>query len=135
MVSLWCCYSKDGKFIPPVDRQLLTQKLIQELDLDLDSNTVLTEWWWDARPGRGLRLTDLGFQTFAKLIELDHWQFDIADSVLTPRNLLALDRFMTCPYFLKRQRRQHSLILFGDRESMMASLYGDVARFIASLEP
>jgi hypothetical protein len=118
-----------------VDRLSLTKKLIEELDLDLDPSTGLTEWWWDARSGGGLRLTDLGFQTFTKIIDLEHWQFDIADSILTPRNLLALDRFMTCPYYLKRQRRQHSLILFGDRESTVASLYGDIPRFIESLEP
>jgi len=135
MVSLWCCYSKDGKFIPQVDRFLLTQKLIKELGLELDPDLIFITWWWNARPNGGLRLTDTGFDTWVTLVGLEHWQFDIADSILTPRNLLALDRFMTCPYYLKRQRRQHSLILFGDQESMMASLYGDVAKFIASLEP
>lgn len=95
----------------------------------------MAAWWWDARPGGGFRLTDLGLDIFVSRLDLEHWQFDIADSILTPRNLLALDRFMTCPYYLRRRRRQHSLILFGDRESMMASLYGDVERFIASLEP
>lgn len=109
----------------------LTQRLVNKLGLDVDLNSVMTEWWWDARPGNGLRLTDVGFTT---LQSLPHWQFDISNSVLTPRNLLALDRFMTCAYFLRRHRRQHSLILFGDRESMMANLYGDVERFIASLE-
>lgn len=115
-------------------RSLLTQRLLQELDLDLDRDAVTVEWWWDSRPGGGLRLTDSGFETFCTLINLQHWQFEIADSMLTPHNLLAMDRFMTCPYYLKKQRRQHSLILFGDRESMMASLYGDVERFIVSLE-
>ena len=135
MVSLWCCCSKDGKFIPQVDRFLLTQKLIKELGLELDPDLIFIAWWWNTRPNGGLRLTDTGFHTWVTLVGLEHWQFDIADSILTPRNLLALDRFMTCPYYLKRQRRQHSLILFGDQESTMASLYGDVARFIESLEP
>ena len=132
---MWCCYNKDSKFTPQVDRLTLTQRLIQELDLAFDPGTVLTEWWWDTRSGGGLRLTDAGFKTFVTVIDLKHYQFDIVDLALTPRNLLALDRFMTCPYYLKRQRRRHSLILFGDRESIMASLYGDVERFIESLEP
>ena len=132
---MWCCYNKDSKFTPQVDRLTLTQRLIQELDLAFDPGTVLTEWWWDTRAGGGLRLTDAGFKTFVTVIDLKHYQFDIADLALTPRNLLALDRFMTCPYYLKRQRRRHSLILFGDRESIIASLYGDVERFIESLEP
>jgi len=117
-----------------VCRIALTKKLLHESGLDIDASTAVSAWWWDARSGGGFRLTDLGFDVFVSVLHLEHWQFDIADSVLTPRNLLALDRFMTCPYYLRRQRRQHSLILFGDRESMMASLYGDVERFIASLE-
>ena len=132
---MWCCYNKDSKFTPQVDRLTLTQRLIQELDLAFDPGTVLTEWWWDTRSGGGLRLTDAGFKTFVTVVDLKHYQFDIVDLALTPRNLLALDRFMTCPYYLKRQRRRYSLILFGDRESIMASLYGDVERFIESLEP
>lgn len=116
-------------------RIALTKRLLHESGLDLDTDTAVAAWWWDARPGGGFRLTDLGLDIFVSRLDLEHWQFDIADSILTPRNLLALDRFMTCPYYLKRQRRQHSLILFGDRESIMASLYGDVERFIASLEP
>lgn len=135
IVLQWCCYSKDSRSIRLVYRLHLTQNLIKTLDLDLDPDTVLAEWWWDPRPTGGLRLTDSGFTTLVKLIDLAHWQFTIKDSMLTPRNLLALDRFMTCPYFLQRQRRQHCLILFGNKESMMASLYGDVERFIASLEP
>lgn len=118
-----------------MDRHALTQKLLQELDPTLDLDTVYSAWWWDARTGGGLRLTNQGFEILAKVINLAHWQFVIEDSVLTPRNLLALDRFMTCPYYLKRQRRQYKLVLFGDKESMMASLYGDIERFIASLEP
>lgn len=112
----------------------LTAGIIKQLDQYIALDDAITAWWYDTRPTGGLRLTDTGFGVLADMIELQHWQFDIADSVLTPRNLLALDRFMTCPYFLRRQRRQHSLILFGDRESMMASLYGDVERFISSLE-
>lgn len=117
-----------------MDRLALTLRLLEETGPDLDIDTAINAWWWDARENGGLRLTDLGFDIFHTHLNLAHWQFEIEDAVLIPRNLLALDRFMTCPYYLKRQRRQYSLILFGDRESTMASLYGDVEKFIASLE-
>lgn len=116
-----------------LDRLTLTQRLLSEFDKDLDGSTALQEWWWDPRPGGGLRLTDNGFQILTAIMKLQHWHFHIQDIVLKPRNLLALDRLMTCPYYLKKHRRQHNLILFGDRESMMASLYGDIEKFIASL--
>jgi hypothetical protein len=114
-----------------VDRLAVTELFLQQLKSDIDLDAAMEAWWWDSRPGSGLRLSDIGF---AAVMMLPHWQFDIPDSILTPRNLLALDRFMTCAYFLRRHRRQHCLILFGDRESMMANLYGDVERFIVSLE-
>ena len=115
-----------------MDRLAATQELLAQLDTDIDVDLAMSTWWWDPRPGGGLRLTDVAVDV---LHLLPHWEFDIAESVLTPRNLLSLDRFMTCAYFLHRRRRQYTLILFGDRESMMANLYGDVERFIASLEP
>jgi hypothetical protein len=129
--SPWYCSRKVHRYFPVVLRLGLAQHFVNQLGLDVDLDYAMAAWWWDARPGNGLRLTDAGFTALQRL---PHWQFDIADSVLTPRNLLALDRFMTCAYFLRRHRRQHTLILFGDRESMMANLYGDVERFIASLE-
>lgn len=116
-------------------RLALTRTLIKQLDQDTDLDAALSEWWWDVRPAGGLRLTDSGFAVFANQMHLAHWHFDMPDSILTPRNLLMLDRYLTCPYYLKKQRRQHSLILFGDRESMMASVYGDIERFIGSLQP
>lgn len=116
-----------------MDRSRFEHQLLQALDEDHTSDRD-TEWWWDPRPTNGLRLTDIGFQVCVAVARLPHWQFDVQDSVLTPKNLLALDRFMTCPYYLRKQRRQHSLILFGDQESMMASLYGDVQKFIDNLE-
>jgi hypothetical protein len=117
-----------------VNRLDLTQRLLQELDQEQDLDCAVAAWWWDTRPQGGLRLTDQGREVMANLVK-QHWQFDIPESVLTARNLLTLDRFMTCAYHIQRRRRQYVLTLFGDRESMMANLYGDVERFIASLEP
>ena len=116
-------------------RAQLTTRIIQELDQDLDVDAANTAWWYDARPTGGLRLTETGFDVFSDMVGLDHWQFDIESEFLTPRNLLLLDRFMTCPYMLRRQRKQHQLILFGSRESLMASLYNDVEQFISTLKP
>ena len=118
-----------------MNRRLLTEKLI--LDLDLDSkykkDEAMALWWWDARPQGGLRLTDLGFEVFSNQAKLPHWNFDMPNEVLIPKNLLTLDRFMSCAYFIRRRGRQHQLSLFGNQQSVMASLYGDLNSFISSL--
>ena len=111
----------------------LTAGIIKQLNQDIALDDAIMAWWYDIRPTGGLRLTDTGFDVLADMIELQHWQFDIPAATLTARNLLALDRFMTCPYYLRRKGKNHYLILFGDKESMLASLYGDVEKFIAGL--
>ena len=116
-----------------MNRRLLTEQLILDLDLQYETDEAMALWWWDTRPQGGLRLTDLGFEVFADVAKLPHWNFDMPAEVLIPRNLLTLDRFMSCAYFIKRRGRQHRLSLFGDSESVMASLYGDLSSFISSL--
>ena len=115
-------------------RLALTERIVRELAQDIDIKDAVATWWYDPRPSGGLRLTDLGFEVFSKLIELEHWEFEIEPYVLIPRNLLSLDRFMTCPYFLRRYRKQYRLILFGSKESVLANMYGDVEKFIAALQ-
>ena len=49
------------------------------------------------------------------------------------KNLIALDRRMTCPYYMVNNRKLNKLVMFGSKEAMMAVLHGDMQRFITSL--
>lgn len=119
-----------------MSRDQFTDRLIAQLEKSTSCDVdAANELWWDPRPQGGYRLTDIGFKILSRNISMHHWQFNIDDNVITPRNLLSLDRYLTCPYFLRKHRRSYHLILFGAQESTMASLYGDTGRFIASLEP
>lgn len=95
----------------------------------------MTAWWYDARPKGGLRLTDAGYSMFVQDLNLHQHVFHVDTCILKPRNLLQLDRYLTCPYYLRRRRGQYNIVLFGDQEAVMLNLYGDVERFISSLEP
>lgn len=54
--------------------------------------------------------------------------------LLTPRNLITLDRKMTCPYAIVRTKSPRAkLIMFGSKEAVMATLYGDIEMWIQSL--
>ena len=74
-----------------------------------------------------------GFYVFENLLELSSYSFDLSEKLLTPRNLLALDRRMTCPYYMVNNRKLNKLVMFGSKEAMMATLHGDMQRFITSL--
>jgi hypothetical protein len=70
---------------------------------------------------------------FENLLELSSYSFDLPEKLLTPKNLLAMDRRMTCPYYMVNNRKLNKIVMFGSREAMMATLHGDMQRFITSL--
>lgn len=89
--------------------------------------------WFDSRPGYGLRLSELGWRMAVEKLNMQHWCYNIEPEVLVPRNLLILDRQLSCPYFLQRRGRTINLMLFGSKEAVMANLYGDVNQWLISL--
>ena len=112
------------------DRETVHKRLTQHF-----GNEPPQSVWYDTRhKSAGLRLSEPGFIMLTQRLSLQYWCFTMDAKSLHPKNLLRLDRRLACPYYLRRHQRQFELVLLGDRESTMASLYGDVERFIASLE-
>jgi hypothetical protein len=66
-------------------------------------------------------------------LELSSYSFELPEKLLTPKNLLAMDRRMTCPYYMVNNRKLNKIVMFGSREAMMATLHGDMQRFITRL--
>ena len=111
----------------------LTQELITRYpDAPLLDEAMVT-WWQNIREDGGLRLTYEGFYVCENLMELSSYSFELPEKLLTPKNLIALDRRMTCPYYMVNNRKLNKLVMFGSREAMMAVLHGDMQRFITSL--
>ena len=113
----------------------LTQRILELVkdQTQINVEQAMQQWWMNFRTGGGLRLTDQGFKIFTTVLDLEQWQFEVPEPVVVPRNLILLDKKMTCPYYLRRHRRDHWLHMFGDREAMVATLYGDVERFLQNL--
>lgn len=105
------------------------QKICQALDLDMPDKS----WWVNLRANGGLRLSEVGLDIFQNTLGLPSWSFDI-DRILDADILIKLDRRLTCPYFIKRQRQYATVILFGDQEAVVASLIGDIRRYLDSLD-
>ena len=117
------------------NKSYLTERILELVreQTDISVDQARREWWVNFRAGGGMRLTDRGYEIFSQVLDLEQWQFEIAEQVVVPRNLILLDKKMTCPYYLRRHRRDHWLHMFGDREAMVATLYGDVERFLQNL--
>ena len=111
------------------DRDAVHRRLTQHFG----SEPWQTVWYDTRKKSTGLRLSESGFNMLTQNLDLQYWCYPMDAKAQHPKNLLSLDRHLACPYYLRRQQRQFDLVLLGDRESVLASIYGDVERFIASL--
>lgn len=115
-----------------LNKQSYTRELIKQLPEAPDLDQAMRTWWANIRESGGLRLTEIGLDAF-ELLELERWSFDVKAHTFTkPNVLLALDKRLTCPYYIQLGRYP-KLIMFGSREAMTLALYGDIEKFIISL--
>ena len=90
--------------------------------------------WYVNRNNQGLRLSDLGYNIATTGLVLPCWRYAVTQHFVRPRNLLLMDRHMTCAYYLRRHGQQSELVLFGSQEAMMLSLHGDAEQYLQSLD-
>ena len=112
------------------NKQLLTKSLVSQSDM-WTVEEAMAEWWQN--PDGGWRLTAIGFEAFEQY-KLEHWDFETEVAIQAiPKILLALDRKLTGPYYIKVSKRP-KLCFFASQEAIMYALYNDVNRFVASLQ-
>jgi hypothetical protein len=116
-----------------LNKLALTRELITRYPDAPGLDEAMRSWWQNIQEDGGMRLTYEGFYVFENLLELSSYTFELPEKLLTPKNLLAMDRRMTCPYYMVNNRKLNKLVMFGSREAMMATLHGDMQRFITSL--
>lgn len=118
------------------NKQEITQAVIQSLGTDTPwtLDLAMKSWWRNIRDQGGLQLSGIGYRVFRDLAQLESFEFDLDCTMLNGANLIILDKKMTCPYVFIRSRGQRAqIVMFGSREAMMATLYGDISRWVASL--
>jgi hypothetical protein len=116
-----------------LNKLTLTSELIHHFPDAPSLDDAMLSWWSNLREGGGLRLTEHGYDIFKNMLECDSYEYETDPKILTPRNLILLDRYLTCPYYLFQSRKGTKIILFGSKEALMAALYGDIKKFILSL--
>ena len=101
--------------------------------------SAMRTWWANIRRDGGMRLTDLGYRIMHDVLRLESWELDLRDrdhTVFTKRLIVDMDRKLEWPYYIevsvKRKRRR--MVFFGSREAMMASMYGDLKQWLASID-
>jgi len=117
--------------------QLLMPLVPMEYQQSIES--VMRTWWANIRRDGGMRLTDLGYEIMHDVLRLESWELDLRDrdhTIFTKRLIVDLDRKLKWPYCIevsiKKKRRR--MVFFGSREAMMATMYGDLKQWLASID-
>jgi hypothetical protein len=118
-----------------VERKLnLTKQILAKLDKPFAEEIALATWWTNIRDTGGMGLTEHGYNLFTQQLDIKSYEWDIeANSVLGNRIVLALDRKMEFPYYIKRARSKKTkgkLYLFGERDAVLINLCGSLEKFV-----
>jgi len=107
------------------------------------ADQAMITWWANIRRDGGLRLTHHGYKIMHDVLKLESWSLDLADSDdsrsfrsrINKRTVLDLDRKLQWPYYLdfNARKKTRRIVFFGSREAMMATMYGDLERWLASI--
>jgi hypothetical protein len=115
--------------LTPRNKKKLTETLIQSTDISVSVDQALLTWYYNIRSSGGMRLTETGYQAFS-IMELQQWGVGIKEpnTTFTKQVLLMLDRKLQYPYYIDYKNK--SLVFFGSKEAMMATLYKDLVQFL-----
>lgn len=99
---------------------------------------ALVTWWANIRPEGGLRLTRHGYEILHDVLQYESWSLDLtgqANSAINKRVVLDLDRKLEWPYFIdfSPRKKTRRIVFFGSREAMMATMYGDLTRWLSNV--
>lgn len=112
------------------NKQAITQELLilipDEKRPKLEE--AMITWWFNLRENGGLRLTDSGYKTLKKTIQLESYRFEIPQprAHKNKRLILALDRKLQWPYYMEKNWVE----FFSSKEAVMANMYPSLESFL-----
>jgi hypothetical protein len=115
------------------DKRKLTQSLIKHLphNENCTVDDLYSLWWHNLRNNGGMRLTTVGYEVFCNDLKIECWSFPIESHELNTRLVMALDRKLQNPYYIRfNKKKSLEIVFFDSKEAVLASLYGNIKRFI-----
>ena len=121
------------------DKLALTQRLVEQLDpeSEITVEQAMRTWWFNIRKNGGMRLTGTGYDMFTNQLDITRYEWPIADPLAFNQHvILALDRKLHMPYYISSTKGiPKKIVLFGSQEAVMVNLYGDLGRWLDSIQP
>jgi hypothetical protein len=120
------------------DRRLeIVQRLMPQVPLEYQQSIdhAMKTWWVNIRRGGGMRLTEAGYEMLHDVLRLESWTMDLSDRdrvIFTKRLILDLDRKLEWPYYIQVniKKKLRRIVFFHSKEAMMATMYGDLVKWI-----
>ena len=119
-----------------IDKTELTTHLLELIPQPgLSLEQAINVWWYSKNNSTGLRLTDIGYRALINDCKLQQYSFDIDHITPTSRVILQLSKLIKCPYYIQPQKtRWIYLHLFGSRQAVELTLYGDLKLYLNSFK-
>ena len=121
------------------DKRKLTTELVALLPTAkaMTVDKAMSTWWFNLRKNGGLRLTGPGYVAFVADLDLEHYEYAIADPMqFNQQTILKLDRKMQMPYYVHAVKGvPKKIVFFGSREAVMVNLYGNLEQFLDNYRP
>lgn len=120
-------------------RKLLPKKYT---DFELSTDVLLYRWWFTARTGTGLRLTDEGKEAF-EVADIAFYEYDIsfkdrAKDFKPEKFVLELNKKLDCPFYLGVKKQGNSnttyIRLYDHKIAMVLTLYGNIFDYLDSIK-
>jgi hypothetical protein len=115
-----------------MDRNEFVDQLIKQLTPDQQVN--IQDWWWIHADRNNWRLTWQGYNDFKDILKLESWDFDFESRDLKPWIYLKLARHLKIPFYIVDNKKHNKLVLFDSKSAMMVRLYGDLIKWIRTLD-
>jgi hypothetical protein len=107
------------------------------------TDQAMVTWWTNIRRDGGMRLTHHGYEIMHDVLKIESWQLDLSEQEtngawrarVDKRMILDLDRKLEWPYYLdfNARKKTRRIVFFGSKEAMMATMYGDLKRWLDSM--
>ena len=99
---------------------------------------AMITWWANIRPEGGMRLTRHGYEMLHDVLKMESWELDLTQAdrrVFNKRLILDMDRKIEWPYYIdvNARRQKRRVVFFSSREAMMATMYGDLKKWLDNL--
>lgn len=113
-------------------KEVYTKIFLSQLGLPDDDQSVkkhIPLWWRNTRKklDSGLALTELGFKTLSKDLNLKHYEIKFPkDFEFTTKVVLFLDQFIDCPHYYTKKE----IVVFKEKKAAELMLFsGDVRKY------